>query len=66
MRLTIEQLRAFVETVDRGGFRQAGITLGKHGSTVGQQVAGLEIDYALELFQRSRRSVTLTYTGRVL
>lgn len=64
MALTIEQLKAFVETVEQGSFRGAARVLGKHSSTLGEQVANLEIDLGFELFERSRRGISLTEKGQ--
>ena len=66
MTVSIDQLQAFVETAEKGSFRGAAISLGKHSSTVGELVANLEIDLGLTLFERSRRSVSLTAQGEEL
>ncbi|OAN10990.1 hypothetical protein A3K86_18605 [Photobacterium jeanii] len=66
MAVTLDQLIAFTATVEKGGFRQAGLSIGKHGTSVSQQVANLEIDFDLQLFDRSARAITLTDSGKAL
>ncbi|GLS83265.1 LysR family transcriptional regulator [Paraferrimonas haliotis] len=66
MAYSLEQLRAFVETANSGSFRGAALTIGKHSSTIGELVANLEIDIGVELFERSRRSISLTEAGKEL
>ena len=63
MALSLEQLRAFVETVESGSFRAAAAKIGKHASTVSELVAYLEIDLGFSLFERTRRTITLTSQG---
>lgn len=64
MAMTFEQLSAFVETVDRGSFKQASIKLGKHTSTVSGLIANLEAELAMELFVRKPRSLEITPHGK--
>ena len=64
MSFSLDQLTAFVQTVESGSFRAAAIKIGKHSSTVSEQVANLEIDLGFELFERSRRSIELTKRGQ--
>ncbi len=66
MAISLEQLNAFVLTVDQGGFRQAAKQLGKHPSTVSNLVANLEIDLGYELFVRHPRSLDITPQGQNL
>ncbi|GLP95685.1 LysR family transcriptional regulator [Paraferrimonas sedimenticola] len=66
MAYTLDQLRAFVATVEGGSFRAAGLTIGKHSSTVSEQVANLEIDLGVDLFERSGRGIQLTEEGQDL
>ncbi|GLP95857.1 LysR family transcriptional regulator [Paraferrimonas sedimenticola] len=66
MNYSIELIKAFVETVKAGSFRQAALKMGKHPTTVGQQVSNLEIDTGLELFDRSHKKFTLTTHGELL
>ncbi|GLP95446.1 LysR family transcriptional regulator [Paraferrimonas sedimenticola] len=60
MAVTLEQLLAFVETVDKGSFKQASIKLGKHTSTVSGLIANLEAELGMELFVRKPRSLEIT------
>ncbi|OAN10853.1 hypothetical protein A3K86_17830 [Photobacterium jeanii] len=61
---SLEQLAAFVTTSDEGSFKQAAIKLGKHATTVSQQVATLEIDLGFQLFERKVRKIHLTQQGQ--
>ncbi|QBF82852.1 LysR family transcriptional regulator [Shewanella maritima] len=63
MAMTLEQLSAFVETVDKGSFKQASIKLGKHTSTVSGLIANLEAELGMELFVRKPRSLEITPKG---
>lgn len=63
MAMTLEQLMAFVETVDTGSFKQASIRLGKHTSTVSGLIAHLEAELGMELFVRKPRSLEITPQG---
>ncbi|WP_448954377.1 LysR family transcriptional regulator [Labrys neptuniae] len=56
-------LNAFVQTVDAGGFTDAGRRLGISPSAVSKAVARLEDRLGTRLFHRSTRSVTLTAEG---
>ncbi|GAL18359.1 hypothetical protein JCM19235_6912 [Vibrio maritimus] len=60
MAMTIEQLNAFVETVECGSFKQASARLGKHTSTVSGLIANLEAELGMELFVRKPRSLEIT------
>ncbi|MGY5453023.1 LysR family transcriptional regulator [Agarivorans sp. MS3-6] len=64
MAFTLDQLSAFVETVEQGSFRGAAINIGKHSSTISELVANLEIDLGFQLFERSKRSIILTGRGK--
>ncbi len=64
MNFSLDQLQAFVTTVEQGSFKQAAIRLGKHATTISQQVAALEIDTGLTLFDRKVRKLELTDAGR--
>ncbi|MCG9787788.1 LysR family transcriptional regulator [Vibrio sp. SCSIO 43140] len=63
MAVTLEQLNAFVETVDSGSFKQASVRLGKHKSTVSGLIANLEAELGMELFTRKPRSLEITSEG---
>ncbi|GLS84091.1 LysR family transcriptional regulator [Paraferrimonas haliotis] len=64
MSATIEQLQAFVATVDKGSFKQAALRLGKHNTTISGLVASLEAELGLSLFERKPRSLELTAQGK--
>ncbi|MGR5095706.1 LysR family transcriptional regulator [Vibrio maritimus] len=63
MAATLEQLNAFVETVECGSFKQASARLGKHTSTVSGLIANLEAELGMELFVRKPRSLEITPKG---
>ncbi|MDN3681937.1 LysR family transcriptional regulator [Vibrio tapetis subsp. quintayensis] len=63
MAMTLEQLNAVVETVDKGSFKQASYRLGKHTSTVSGLIANLEAELGLTLFERKPRSLDITPHG---
>ncbi|WP_198160439.1 LysR family transcriptional regulator [Photobacterium jeanii] len=60
----MEQLEAFVETVERGSFKQASYRLGKHTTTISGLVANLEAEMGLDLFVRKPRSLEITQYGK--
>ncbi|MGB3337712.1 MAG: LysR family transcriptional regulator [Devosia sp.] len=60
------QLHAFIATVEFGSLSAAARKLGLTQPTVGRQVAALEQDLGVLLFERVGRSLTLTVTGREL
>ena len=66
MRFNLQQLTAFVAAVEQGSFSAAGRSLGKAQSAVSTAVANLELDLAVNLFDRSRREPVLTAAGQVL
>jgi len=66
MRFSLEQLRAFTLSVERGSFSAAARELGKAQSAVSTAISNLELDLNLTLFDRSRREPTLTEAGRAL
>lgn len=66
MSFSIEQLHAFVATVDTGSFSAAARRLGKAQSVVSTAVANLEIDLDNTLFVRSGRYPQLTPAGERL
>jgi DNA-binding transcriptional LysR family regulator len=63
MQLSIEQLDAFVTTVETGSFSAAARKLGKAQSSVSGLIINLEIDIGFELFDRSSRTPQLTKEG---
>ncbi|RKF20337.1 LysR family transcriptional regulator [Alginatibacterium sediminis] len=66
MTVSLDQLHAFVATVENGGLAQAARRVGKHVSTLREQVNNLEIDTGLCLFVRHPRSLELTANGEQL
>ncbi len=66
MATSLEQLHAFVATVENGGVAQASRVIGKHVSTVREQVNNLEIDTGLTLFLRHPKSLEITEHGEHL
>ncbi|WP_163132910.1 LysR family transcriptional regulator [Agarivorans sp. Alg241-V36] len=66
MAASLDQLRAFVATADNKGMAQAARQLGKHVSTVREQINNLEIDTGLDLFIRHARSLEVTPQGEQL
>ena len=63
---SIEQLQAFVATVEVGSFSAAARRLGKAQSVVSQHIINLEVDCDTALFERSGRYPTLTEAGKKL
>src|SRR5699024_4684508 len=66
MSLSLDQLQAFVATVDAGSFSAAARRLGKAQSAVSTAVSNLEIDLGSSLFLRSGRYPVLTPAGERL
>lgn len=66
MSASLDQLRAFVATVENKGLAQAARSLGKHVSTVREQINNLEIDTGITLFDRYPRSLEVTSQGEQL
>ncbi|UPQ90256.1 LysR family transcriptional regulator [Vibrio sinaloensis] len=66
MPVSIEQLESFVATADKGSFRAAAASLGKHASTISVAVANLEIDLGVDLFNRTAKSLQITSQGQDL
>jgi len=56
-------VRAFLVTADEGSFSAAAKALGAAQPTVGRQVAALEEELGVTLFERVGRGLTLTPTG---
>lgn len=66
VRFDWNQLRAFLVTAETGSFSQAARALGLTQPTLGRQVAALEEDLGVTLFERVGRSLSLTEAGRAL
>ena len=66
MNWTIEQLRAFVTSAEKGSFSAAARAMGRAQSVVSTHIAMLEDSLGVELFDRSSRSPILTEAGRAL
>ena len=66
MSLSLEQLQAFVTTVETGSFSAAARYLGKAQSAISTAVSNLEIDLDNSLFVRSGRYPVLTPAGERL
>jgi DNA-binding transcriptional LysR family regulator len=60
----IEQLKMLVLSAELGSFSACARKLGKVQSAISQGIANLEIDLALQLFDRSTRKPTLTPDGQ--
>ena len=63
---SIEQLHAFVTTVETGSFSAAARRLNKAQSVVSQHIINLEIDCNATLFERAGRYPQLTEAGKKL
>lgn len=63
---SIDQLEAFVSTVEQGSFSAAARHLNKVQSAISQHIINLEIDFGVELFDRSGRYPVLTDEGAKL
>lgn len=66
MNLSLDQIQAFVVTVETGSFSGAGRRLGKAQSSISAAVANLEVDLDNTLFVRSGRYPVLTPEGERL
>ncbi len=66
MRVSVEQLQAFIAAAEHGSFSGAGRALGKAQSAISTQVSSLEDDLGVMLFSRSGRSPMLTQAGERL
>ena len=58
-------LRYLYETVMAGSMRAAGDRLGVAASSISRQVAQLELEYGMPLFERGRRTIQLTQAGEL-
>lgn len=66
MKFSLEQLKAFVTSVDQGSFSAAAKYLGKAQPAVSMLISNLEIDLNMKLFDRSTRTAKLTESGEAL
>lgn len=62
----LTQLAMFVETAETGSFSACARKLGKAQSAISQGIANLEIDFGVEIFDRSSRRAVLTTEGQRL
>ena len=60
------QIRAFLATAEAGSLSGAARALKQTQPTIGRQIAALEQELGVLLFERTSRSLTLTQTGRDL
>lgn len=63
---SIDQLECFVTAAKTGSFSEAGRQLGKAQSAVSTSVANLEIDFGVQLFDRSGKYLELTGEAAIL
>ncbi|NOH73236.1 LysR family transcriptional regulator [Vibrio pectenicida] len=63
---TIEQLQAFVTTSEAGSFSAAARKLGRAQSVISQHIMNMELDYGVDLFDRTGRYPILTDKGHEL
>ncbi|MEM7218057.1 MAG: hydrogen peroxide-inducible genes activator [Pseudomonadota bacterium] len=66
MNFTLRQLEYFLAIADRGSFRRAADQLDVTQPTLTGQIAALERELEISLFERSRSGTTLTPAGREL
>jgi DNA-binding transcriptional LysR family regulator len=64
--VSLDQLRTFVAAAEAGSFSAAGRKLGRAQSVVSQNLANLEAQLGIQLFDRSGRYPVLTPAGRAL
>jgi len=60
------QIRAFLATVEEGSFSAAARAMGSTQPTLSRQIAALELQLGITLFQRGRRGMVLTAAGAEL
>lgn len=61
---TLSNIESFIATVEHGNFSAAARKLGLSPAAVSRNIAQLEIKYAVRLFDRNTRNLTLTPLGR--
>lgn len=66
MNFSFEQLQAFVAVYELKSLSQAAISLNRHRTTIGQVISNLEDMVAVELFERTGRSIEPTQEAHVL
>ena len=66
MRFSLDQILAFVATVEAGSFSEAARRLEKAQSAVSTAVMNLELDMGITLFNREGRYPLLTEEGRIV
>ncbi len=59
-------VRSFLVTAEKGSFSAAARELGQTQPTIGRQIAAIEQELGVKLFERSGKSLTLTSTGNEL
>lgn len=64
--MDIQKLRVFRAVAATGSIRGAAASLGYTPSAISQQVAALQRDFGLTLFQKSGRGIEMTAAGRTL
>ncbi|WP_163835645.1 LysR family transcriptional regulator [Spartinivicinus ruber] len=64
MHWTLDQLEAFIASVEMGSFSAAARKLGKAQSRISTAIANLEADLGFELFDRQARLPVLTPSGK--
>ena len=62
---TLSNIQCFVRSAEAGSFAEAARRLGLTPAGVGKNVARLESNLGVRLFQRSTRRLTLTEAGSV-
>lgn len=66
MKISFEQMQAFISVAETGSFSAAARGLRKDRATLHQQVGNLEIDWNITLFDREGRKPTLTPNGHAM
>lgn len=64
--VNLERLRVFRTIVEEGSFRRAAERLFLSQPSVSQNIAALEREYDVRLFERKGRTIALTLEGRAL